>query len=513
MNARRVPLLFFTVVGIVSIPVVCFKYLTPPYFWIGCGYLIIALGLLLFVTSTRSKVVLVNLVAIIATVTGFEGYLYANRPYKQGRIEHVYDDKYFIYHPDLGYTLGANLIRPNATEYLDNKLIYKVSYSTNEYGLRRSMSGDRAKGYFGCILFYGGSFTYGEGLNDEETLPWRVDVLTGRQHRVYNFGLHGYGPHQMLASLENGHTESIVDCKDEPVVVIYTAIIDHIKRAAGLTSWDKHGPRYQVDSHGKAVLAGHFDETLTRGRLFHLLDESYIFKSLLGSNRGLRKEDFDLFLAIVEKARARSIELFHLQDFVVIYWDAGPQDPLPGMLSNHNIRVFRVNDIITGSRSNDSGLKTWDTRGPRYRVDDQGKAVLSGHFDETITRGWLFHLLDESYIFRSVLGADRALGKEDYDLFLAVVEKARARSAELFDLQDFVVIYWDAGPQDPLPGLLSNHNIRVFRVNDIIPGSRSNDSEYRLPGDLHPSALADEKLAEFIVKQGLVPQRKTDPQQ
>ena len=391
MSAPRVYLLIFAVVGTVAIPVVCFKYLTPPYVWIGCGYLIIATGLLFFVTGTRSKVLLVNLVAIIATVTAFEWYLYANRLYKEGRIENVYDSKYTIYHPDLGYTLGASQSRPDVTKYLDNKLIYKVHYSTNAHGLRRSMGGERAKGGFGCILVYGGSFSFGEGLNDEETLPWRIDVLTGRRHRVYNFGLQGYGPHQMLASLESGHTASIVDCKDEPVVVIYQSMLDHVRRV--------------------------------------------------------------------------------------------------------------------------SGLKSWDTRGPRYRVDDQGKAVLSGHFDETITRGRLFHLLDESYIFRSVLGADRALGKEDYDLFLAVVEKARARSAELFDLQDFVVIYWDAGLQDPLPDMLGDLNIRVYRVNDIIPGSRSYDSEYRLPGDPHPSALADEKLAGFIVKQGLVPQRKTDPQQ
>lgn len=391
VSARRVYLLIFTVVGTVAIPVVCFKYLTPPYVWIGCGYLIIATGLLFFVTSTRSKVLLVNLVAIIGTVTGFEWYLYANRPYKEGRIENVYDSKYTIYHPDLGYTLGASQSRPDVTKYLDNKLIYKVHYSTNEHGLRRSMGGERAKGYFGCILVYGGSCSFGEGLNDEETLPWRIDVLTGRRHRVYNFGLHGYGPHQMLASLESGHTASIVDCKDEPVVVIYQAIHDHIKRALGLTSWDIHGPR--------------------------------------------------------------------------------------------------------------------------YRIDDQGEAVLDGHFDETVTRGRLFHLLNESYIFRSVLGADRAPRKEDYDLFLAVVEKARARSAELFDLQDFVVIYWDDGLQDPLPDMLGDLNIRVYRVNDIIPGSRSYDSEYRLTGDPHPSALADEKIAEFIVKQGLVPRRNTDPQQ
>jgi len=385
---RHVLLRLFAVAGVVVIPVVCFKYLVPPYFWIGCGYLIVALVLSFFVTSTRSKVVLVYLITIIVTLTGFEWYLYSSRSYKEGRIENVYDGKYTIEHPDLGYTLSASLVRPNATKYLDDELIYQVSYSTNEHGLRSSMGGDRVDGYYGCILVYGGSFAYGEGLNDEETLPWQIDVQTGRRHRVFNFGLHGYGPHHMLASLESGHTASIVGCDDEPVVVIYQAISDHLRRALGLTSWDEHGPRYLVDDQGKAVHAGYFDETVTRGRLFHLLDESYIFRAVLGSNRPRREED--------------------------------------------------------------------------------------------------------------------------YDLLQAVVEQARAKSNELFDLQDFVVIYWDDGPQDPLPEKLGNSGLRVFRVHNIIPGSRASDSEYRLVGDSHPSPLANKKIAGFVVEQGVVPQRKTN---
>lgn len=216
MNTRSILLLLFAVISCVAIPAVSFNYLTPPYFWIGCGYMIIALLLSFFVTSTRSKVILVNLIAIIATLTAFEWYLYSSRDYKDGSIENVYDGKYKLDHPNLGYTLGANLSRPKATKYLDNKLIYQVSYSTNEHGLRTTMGGDREDGYFGCILVYGGSFTYGEGLNDEQALPWRIDILTGRRHQVFNFGLHGYGPHQMLASLESGHTAAIANCKNEP---------------------------------------------------------------------------------------------------------------------------------------------------------------------------------------------------------------------------------------------------------------------------------------------------------
>jgi hypothetical protein len=165
MNAHRSILLVFALVGAVAIPVVCFKNLTPPYFWIGCGYLIIALGLLFFLSGTGSTVLLINLAVVITILTGFEAYLYSIRFYKEGTIENVYDGKYVIDHPDLGYTLAGSLSRPEATKYLSGELVYRVSYSTNEHGLRRSMGESRAAGRFGCILVYGGSFAYAEGVN------------------------------------------------------------------------------------------------------------------------------------------------------------------------------------------------------------------------------------------------------------------------------------------------------------------------------------------------------------
>ena len=51
------------------------------------------------------------------------------------------------------------------------------------------------------INFFGGSQTFGEGLNDDETIPALVQKKT-RVHRVYNYAYRGYGPHQMLRMIE-----------------------------------------------------------------------------------------------------------------------------------------------------------------------------------------------------------------------------------------------------------------------------------------------------------------------
>jgi len=87
--------------------------------------------------------------------------------------------------------------------YSDDTLVYDVTYSTDEHGLRvPPRIGDPNEAH--CVLFFGGSFTFGEGLENEEAMPYRVGLLGQGRLRVYNFAYHGYGPHQMLAALELG---------------------------------------------------------------------------------------------------------------------------------------------------------------------------------------------------------------------------------------------------------------------------------------------------------------------
>lgn len=43
------------------------------------------------------------------------------------------------------------------------------------------------------IWFFGGSFTFGDGLNDNETFPWIIQENIGSKYDVRNFGVNGYG--------------------------------------------------------------------------------------------------------------------------------------------------------------------------------------------------------------------------------------------------------------------------------------------------------------------------------
>ena len=69
--------------------------------------------------------------------------------------------------------------------------------------------------------------------------------------RVLNFGVAGYGPHQMLRLLERDIPKKITS--SFPRLMVYTFIEDHIARAAGRGAWDKNGPLYR-DSEWQRTL-------------------------------------------------------------------------------------------------------------------------------------------------------------------------------------------------------------------------------------------------------------------
>ena len=81
-------------------------------------------------------------------------------------------------------------------------------------------------------FFFGDSFTYGEGVNDDETLPYLFEKLSGGRYRAYNLAFHGYGPQQMLRVIETGLLEKMVS-DQRPLIVVYEALVQHIERAAG----------------------------------------------------------------------------------------------------------------------------------------------------------------------------------------------------------------------------------------------------------------------------------------
>jgi hypothetical protein len=231
----------------------------------------------------------------------------------------------------LGYKLVPDT-QVIASRQKGEKTLYQVVYTTDARG-RRLTPADNLDNRSNYILFFGGSYTFGEGVNDDETMPYYVSQLAPG-FRVYNFGVGGYGPQHMLAKLQE--KEMTTEVEEANGILIYTFINEHIIRAIGsMRIHSQRGevmPHYYLDGDGELVrdrdmvsgrpLTGGLYAILGRSHVLRFFDFDYPFQ-LGGSNMQTTAK-------IIEEARNRFQEKFNSADFyVLIYPGRGFPELLP----------------------------------------------------------------------------------------------------------------------------------------------------------------------------------------
>jgi hypothetical protein len=355
-------------------------YLPSPFVWLSVvGALACAMGAWRS-QRTAVRVVWVNaglvLLLIGATEAAF-GMLLTRR----NSSFPEYPPRYFQPDDDLGGApergVGARVRKRQGST-----VVYDVVYTIGANGLRRS-SPDRGPAAAACALFFGDSFMFGEGLPDDQTLPWRVGVLTGGDVRVYNFGFHGFGAQQMLAALDRNRVEKVIDCR--PTHIIYEAIPDHVARAAGYYNFMRHGPRYELagaNAGGADSVAyrGHFDDeeqhrSAARALLAGVLAKSWLYRWLTSLSPLPDDSDLRRYVAIVNAAARLVAARYPGCRFDVLYWDihgGAPMDEkvLPA-LRRAGLNVYDVEQILPGFRERPSSyvLSPYDAH-PGARAND-----------------------------------------------------------------------------------------------------------------------------------------------
>ena len=244
---------------------------------------------------------------------------------------------YNLIHDFLGYAPAKDKAF-TSIKYYEEKQLYNVTYTIDANGLRVPPPYNNGKNNE-CVLFFGGSFTFGEGLNDYEAMPYIVGRKSKGKYQVYNFGFHGYGPHQMLSAIEHNMVNDIIDCK--PKYVIYQALISHADRSGGFSPWDQHGPRYTLSTDGIVKYNGHFDDN----KVGNELKKSYLYSLFMNKMKSLSKINVNLFIAIVDKANQLFQDRYPGIKFHVILW--GPrQNYIINHLKEKNIPVHPILKIL-----------------------------------------------------------------------------------------------------------------------------------------------------------------------
>jgi hypothetical protein len=316
-----------------------------PFVWIGL-FACASCGGLMFVDPPR-RAVWFNVGFVCLALTAAEFLLSRQETdVTHGDWNCSEPGSFFRDHEVLGYAPRPGL-SCSVTGHVDGEVIYEAAYSINEHGLRSTPETSRTNPK--SILFFGGSFTFGEGVNDSETLPYATATKVGEAFAVHNFGFHGYGPHQMLAALEFGIVDDVVG--DTPGYVIYQGIPEHARRVAGFTTWDLRGPKYHLSDDGEVLWEGPFLDGW-RLKSFVKLRKSHLFSFLeKGILWRVRQPQIDLYLAIIDRSRRVVSERFDGAEFHVVFWDHEPNpwtDVIVDGLIERGIRVHRITDILPG---------------------------------------------------------------------------------------------------------------------------------------------------------------------
>ena len=262
---------------------------TVSIFWIGGK-----------IKQPIAKHLLLNIGAICFAVLIYEFYL------TQGEIAStttLYSGKYTAHKPSLGYGIQDSLfsIRATKKEVKSDKKIYEADYSFS-HGIRQTPNSDSLS--LNHAIFLGGSFMFGEGVNDDETLPYYYNESADKRLNIKNYGFQGYGTHQAFTLVKNKITadSSLIDATN--VDVFYWSIDAHILRASGYAPWDSNGPQYKLKDQ-RIEHVGSFRQSkknrsfLTKVSNF-LLDGSAIYNTWFREILTSGKEEVDLFLALIK---------------------------------------------------------------------------------------------------------------------------------------------------------------------------------------------------------------------
>jgi hypothetical protein len=290
--------------------------------------------------------------------------------------------------PDLGYGITrAKHVYQSIKRGADGHIIYDAHYSITSKGLRETPDVNGPVAYF-----FGCSMTMGVGVDDEDTLPDQFSRMSG--YHAINLGVLGYGTHHVVRALEIDQPASLG--LPRPDIVIYTAILDHINRAADRgVGWDAYGPRYDVN----AVYQGPFRQRNAPPTFAEHLDFILRFwwrtysavRTQMEINyyaRPRTAEERKRFISLVVKARDIVKKRYGVP-FVVVFWDTAGDGKASAAESDWVTKDLRANDIDVLQLSKVRP----DSDDPQYYIAGDAHPSRTGHalVADELTR-WLSQL-------------------------------------------------------------------------------------------------------------------------
>jgi hypothetical protein len=310
----------------------------------GVGVAVLAAYCAVWFRGTRTGSVCISFVAIGLFLSLLDPYVLLTEARELTSFEGSWSYKYYyVDDRDLGYAPQGGIVA-ESRKYFGDHLDYDVTYSidANGHRLTAASSDPGAEN----VLFMGDSFTFGMGLNDDQTLPQLFSKFTDGRYKVINFGVPNYGLHQVVRSLETGRADSLL--AKGKVYIVYTAIADHARRAAAAHAWGAQGPVYELGDDGMAIYRGNLHSAFARTivkTLYRSLFFSHFVLPRVSENAV--QNPVPLYIGLVKRARQLAEEKYHAA-FIMIFWDDNePLEPrAKAALDEANIAYIPITAII-----------------------------------------------------------------------------------------------------------------------------------------------------------------------
>ena len=338
------------VVAILSLIIV--KFVPGPYRWVGALWSILGFAAAMRLARWKQTILLTFASFCIAVSVSelLAGFLL--QPKALVSIE----PPYIQLDQDLGWRNATGVVT-NVAKEIGGENIYSAKYTIDAAGRRISPPAN-GEGVLGCAVFFADSFTFGEGVSDEEAYPYRVGILTGGKFQIINLGVSGYGAHHMVAQLERDHIVAGLECT--PTHVFYLALPHHVLRAA-----DKvvpGGPLYElgddIELH-RRPRRDHVPDILIIRLLKSGLKGSYVYRLFQEKypDGGASEIDLERYFAIVARAGRQVQERWprarlHIFAWNLHGWFAGGFDRFRSGLARSGWQLHEVDAILPDYQKN-----------------------------------------------------------------------------------------------------------------------------------------------------------------
>lgn len=201
----------------------------------------------------------------------------------------------------------------------DQDTVYNVNYTIDKHTKRVTPqhSTDRHK----HALFFGCSITFGEGVEDDETMPYYFQE-TSDEYNAYNFALAGHATNHTLARLQYKPLNDQVH--EEEGIGLYIFFWGHVDRAIGTMNrycgWLFNAPYYYLKD-GEL----HRDKMFYNGRRLSRLYE-HLYQVNIVKHFGIefpvriRKSHLDLITEMIRESKNEYLRQFPKGKFYCVLY-------------------------------------------------------------------------------------------------------------------------------------------------------------------------------------------------